>query len=131
MGWLSSLFSSSTVQPIEAVGNALDKLFTSDDERAQAEAVMAKLRMHPAELQVELNKIEAQHRSIFVSGWRPFIGWVCGLGLAFSFIINPIIQWASGSPGPDLPAEIMTELVFAMLGLGALRTAEKFGGKSK
>lgn len=131
MSWFAGLFSSAAAQPIEAIGNVFDKLFTSDEEREQAKFVLEKLRQKPSELQVELNKIEAQHRSIFVAGWRPFIGWVCGVGLSFTFIINPVIQWYSGKPGPSLPTDVMTELVLALLGLGALRTAEKFGGKSK
>lgn len=129
MSWFTNLFSAK--EPIEAVGNVFDKLFTSDEERLQAEAVLTKLKQHPAELQVELNKIEAQHRSVFVAGWRPFIGWVCGVGLAFTFIINPLFQWYSGSPGPELQVDVMTELVIALLGLGALRTAEKLGGRAK
>lgn len=118
-------------QPIEAIGNVLDKLFTSDAERAQAQAVLEKLKQHPAELQVALNKIEAQHRSLFVAGWRPFIGWICGLGLGNVYIINPWLQWLYGIEGPQLPLNVMVELIIAMLGLGTLRTAEKFGGRAK
>lgn len=127
----------SIAEPVEAVGNVLDKLFTSDEEREQAKAVMEKLRQRPLELQVELNKLEAQHRSRFVAGWRPFIGWVCGVGLAFTFVINPLIEWLSifigvdVTTGPNVPTEIMMELVLAMLGMGALRTFEKKTGVSK
>ena len=131
MGLLEKFIGGSAAQPIEAVGNVLDKLFTSDDERAQANAVMAKLAQHPSELQIELNKIEASHRSIFVAGWRPFLGWVCGCGLSFVFVINPVIQWYSGKPGPTMPIDVMSELVVAMLGLGGLRTFEKIQGRSK
>jgi hypothetical protein len=131
MGFLSNLFDGGAASSVDAVGNALDGLFTSDEERAQAEAVMEKLRQQPGKLQVELNKVEAQHRSIFVAGWRPFIGWVCGAGLAFTFLVNPIIQWVSNKPGPTMQTDIMMELVIAMLGLGALRTAEKFAGRTK
>ena len=81
--------------------------------------------------QVELNKIGAAHRSIFVAGARPFLLWVCGVGLAFSFIVNPVIQWTTGDPGPELPTGVMMELVIAMLGLAGLRTAEKMVGVSK
>ena len=131
MNLLTKLFSSEIAAPIEAIGNVFDKLFTSDEERLQAKQVLDKLAQHPAELQVELNKLEAQHRSVFVAGWRPFIGWVCGFGLAYTFIVNPIIQWYTGLEGARLHTDIMLELVIAMLGLGALRTFEKFGGKTK
>jgi hypothetical protein len=131
MGFLSNLFGGGAASSVDAVGNALDGLFTSDEERAHAEAVMEKLRQAPGALQVELNKVEAQHRSIFVAGWRPFIGWICGAGLGYAFLINPVIQWATGESGPAIPVDIMTELVVAMLGLGALRTVEKLSGRAK
>lgn len=128
---LSKIIGASSAQPIEAIGGVLDKLFTSDEEKLQAKAVLEKLRQHPAELQVALNKIEAQHRSMFVAGWRPFIGWVCGLGLANVYLVNPWLQWLYGIKGPELPLDVIVELVIAMLGLGTLRTVEKFCGRAK
>ena len=99
MGFFSSLIGSEVAQPIEAIGNVVDKLFTSDEERAQGKLLMEKLAQHPSELQVELNKVEANHRSIFVAGWRPFIGWVCGTGLSFVFVINPVSNGLQVSQG--------------------------------
>ena len=89
------------------------------------------MAQRPGELQVELNKIEAGHRSLFVAGWRPALGWICAFGLGFTFLINPVIQWATGELGPELPHDIMLELVIGMLGLAGLRTAEKAMGKAK
>lgn len=57
--------------------------------------------------------------------------WVCGFGLAFVFLINPCIQWATGDPGPEMQMDAMLELVLALIGLGTLRTAEKMTGKTK
>lgn len=131
MNWLTSLFSSSAAQPIEAVGNVLDKLFTSDEEKLDKQILMQRLVQRPAEVQAEINKIEAQHKSIFVAGWRPFIGYVCGLGLANVFLVNPWIEWYLDRPGPTIPTDVLGEIVFALLGLGALRTVEKLGGKAK
>ena len=137
---VGKIFGATAAQPIEALGDAFDKIFTSDEERAQADAVLQKLAMHPAELQVELNKIEASHRSIFVAGWRPFIGWVAGLGLAAYFLPQYTIAawlWAhqalSTGTLPPYPAspDGLLELVLAMLGLGALRTLEKGAGRAK
>ncbi len=116
---------------VEAVGAVIDQLFTSDEERLDKKALLAQLAMNPGLAQVELNKVEAGHRSTFVAGWRPAIGWVCGAGLAIAFVANPMIQWITGEPGPQLPLENMTSLVTAMLGLGGLRTFEKIIGKSK
>lgn len=128
-------------QPIEAIGNVFDKLFTSDAERAQAEMVLEKLRQHPLELQVEINKIEAVHPSILVAGWRPFIGWVLGISLGCYYIPQfalAAILWAKScwavnavSPFPIYDISGLSELVIAMLGLAGLRTAEKFGGITK
>lgn len=122
--------------PIKAIGNALDGLFTSDEERKQCEALLMKLRQHPGELQVELNKIEAQHRSIFVAGWRPFIGWICGCALAWHFILYDLLMWISSVRGWLSPPELvgtseLISVVFALLGLGGLRTFEKVKGKTK
>lgn len=130
-GWLTKLFAGGIAEPIEAIGNVLDKVTTSDAERMQAEIILERLKQEPGILQVELNKLEAQHRSLLVAGWRPYIGWVCGFGLTFTFLINPILQWITGKPGPQLPFDVMSELVLALLGLGVYRTAEKIAGKSK
>ncbi len=132
MGILSNIFGSGqAVQGVTAVGSILDNLFTSKDEKLSHEEVRIRLAQQPDMAQIELNKIEASHRSMFVAGWRPFLGWVCGLGLANTFLINPWIQWITGAAGPKLPDEIIMELVYALLGLGTLRTIEKIQGKAK
>jgi Holin of 3TMs, for gene-transfer release len=131
MNWFTRLFVAGAAQPIEAVGNVMDKLFTSDDEKLARAEVMARIQQAPQMVQAEINKIEAASRSVFVAGWRPFLGWVCGVGLANVFLINPWLQWLTDQPGPVMPVDVMTELVIALLGLGALRTAEKFGGRAK
>lgn len=131
MSVLSKLFGGATAQPIEAVFKGIDALVTSDEEREAAELLKLKAMQEPAKMQIELNKIEAQHRSAFVAGWRPAIGWVCATGLAFTFVINPVLQWCTGAPGPELPLESLMPLVIAILGLGGYRTFEKTTGKSK
>jgi len=140
MSWFTSLFSSTAAKPIEAVGNVLDGLFTSDEEELTLENVKLRLAQKPILAQVELNKVEAGHRSVFVAGWRPFIGWVCGVGLGFYFIPQYALAayiWtklvlASGELAPyPVTADGLMELVLAMLGMGALRTVEKMTGKSK
>jgi len=130
MGILETILGGSIAAPIDAVGNALDKIFTSDQERVDARIVLEKIKQHPAELQVELNKIEANHRTIFVAGWRPFIGWICGLSLAYEFIIQPGLT-AFGIHAASLNATDLHTLIGALLGLGSLRTFEKFKGLSK
>jgi hypothetical protein len=133
MGILSSLFSggSAVAQPIEAIGNIIDSVFTSDEERAQGELLKQKLAMQPSMMQAEIMKVQANHRSTFVAGARPFLMWVCGLGFLFAFVINPILQWIAPELGsPELPLDAMLELTLAMLGLAGLRTVEKLNGKA-
>jgi hypothetical protein len=133
MGILSSLFSggSGVAQPIEAIGNIIDSVFTSDEERAQGELLKQKLAMRPSMMQAEIMKVQANHRSTFVAGARPFLMWVCGLGFLFAFVINPVLQWIAPELGsPELPLDAMLELTLAMLGLACLRTVEKLNGKA-
>ena len=87
--------------------------------------------------QVSLNQTEAASKSIFVSGWRPFIGWICGVGLAYAFILSPIMRFAvvlAMETPPDFPVLDISELMpilLGMLGLGGLRTYEKVKGVSR
>jgi len=81
--------------------------------------------------QLEINKQEAQHASIFVAGWRPGIGWICGIALGWNFILQPIASWAAFVSGvdlagmPTLDTAQLTTILLGMLGLGGLRTYEK------
>ena len=132
MGWLTALMGTGKItEPIEAVGGILDDLFTSDEEELNIEVIKQRLAMKPAMAQSKINEISAQHRSVFVAGARPFLLWVCGIGYAFAFLVNPITQWITGDPGPVLPMDSMAELTMGMLGLAGLRTVEKMKGVSK
>lgn len=86
--------------------------------------------------QLEINKAETAHRSIFVAGWRPFIGWVCGMSLAYQYLLRPILMFVSKAfhfDIPDFPGidDNLWELMIGMLGLGTLRTFEKIKNVSK
>ena len=131
MSILGSLFGGGIAEPIKAIGNIIDDVYTSDEEKLDKKEAMARLALKPHMVQTEINKIEAQHRSVFVAGWRPFIGWVCGVGLCMSFIINPLIQWYTGQKGAEMPLDAMLTLVTSLLGLGAMRTFEKMHGRAK
>lgn len=81
----------------------------------------------------ETNKVEASHSSIFVAGWRPAIGWVCALALAFQYLVRPFWIWIIAIKFPDLPAPptldgMLWELIMGMLGLGGLSTLERVKG---
>lgn len=131
MGFLSTLFSAASAQPIEAVGNIIDQLYTSTEEKLEKKILLERLAQQPQLAQLEILKIEAQHRSVFVAGARPFILWVCGISLSFVFILNPLIQWKTGLPGPEIPVDALSNLVLATLGLGGMRTLEKLTGRTK
>lgn len=123
--------------PITAIGNILDSLFTSDDEKLSRAEIMARIQQQPQLAQTEINKIEAQHRSLFVAGWRPFIGWVCGINLAYLVCIRDWLVWGATVlhmnivVPPPVGMDMTIELVIALLGLGGLRTFEKIQGVSK
>ena len=86
--------------------------------------------------QLEINKIEAGHSSIFVAGWRPFIGWVCGFGLLYASILEPIMRFFAKMLGyigefPVIDTTLTMQVLIGMLGLVAARTREKEKNVSK
>ena len=130
MGILSKLIGGAATEPITAIGNIVTGIFGDKGEKLTHQEVMARIAMQPTLVQAEINKVEAQHRSIFVAGWRPFIGWVCGVGLAYNFMGHPIASiWVTEMPPIDTTG--LYNLVLALLGLGSLRTVEKTQGRAK
>lgn len=132
------------MDPISAVAGLLDtainKIWPDPQAKASAEAQLMKAQAEAAlaavQQQIDINKIEAASNSIFVSGWRPFVGWVCGTAFAVIFVILPIANWisqASGGPKIDIEFDVGTlvTVLAGMLGLGGLRTIEKFGGVAR
>jgi len=131
------IFGESAAKTVEAVANGLDGLFTSDDERLTHAEITARIKQEPNKAQNAVNAIEARHKSIFVAGWRPFIGWVCGFALLYEFILNPIAAWiitlSMDVPvyPPVLDTTQLYTVLLGMLGLGGLRTYEKLKGGTK
>lgn len=121
-----------------ALGPIMDgilRFIPDKNERARAkeqfEGQMLIAMTNLVQGQLEINKAEAQHASIFVAGWRPGIGWICGIALGWNFIIQPIATWAAYLNGvdlagvPQLDTGELTTILLGMLGLGGLRTYEK------
>ena len=130
------ILGSEVASPIEAIGNVLDKLFTSDDEKLDKQLARERLIFSASEIQAEINKVEAQHNSLFVAGWRPFIGWVCGSALAWHFVGYDLLCWLAVnfnfmSPPQLAGSDELISIVMSLLGLGGLRTFEKTRGKTK
>jgi hypothetical protein len=110
------------------------------EKRAAAEReIEAQLTTHLAQIdlaQLDINKTEAAHRSVFVSGWRPMIGWTCGAAMALNFLIFPLASFVLAQTGhlvelPNLDMTQMMPVLMGMLGLGGLRTVEKLKQVSK
>jgi len=118
----------------------LDKIIPDKDAREKAQADLLKAAQdqdfQKAMAQIEVNKVEAQNSNLFVSGWRPAVGWTCVIGLVYNFIMYPLLLWFIAVTGssiepPPMFSENLMELVLGMLGLGALRTYEKFKGVNR
>jgi hypothetical protein len=118
----------------------LDKVLPDSEARAKAQAELLKAAQDQdfqlALGQIEVNKTEAQSSHLFVAGWRPAVGWICVCGLTYNFVLYPMMLWFVAVFGfvftpPPLLSENLMELVLGMLGLGALRTAEKWKGVAR
>ena len=141
MGFLSGLLgggAQAAVNAAEGVANVVDKFVETEEEKKAAEVLKAKLMMRPSLAQAEINKIEAAHRSVFVAGWRPFIGWVCGVALAWHFILFDVAVWVTVNFFPEVTeipkltgTETLATVLLSLLGLGAFRTVEKLGGRAR
>lgn len=120
-----------------AIGTAVDRLVP---DRNAAEKLKNDIQKEMAEAdikgilaQLDINKTEAASGSMFVAGGRPFIMWVCGAALAYQFVLAPIGMWIfaiSGHPIPTPPKldDMLWQLMFGMLGMGALRSWDKING---
>ena len=119
-----------TESVIGVADKVLSKFVTDKNLKLKLEHEL-KTEFHKANLaQIEVNKEQAKHSSIFVSGARPAIMWVCCLGLLWQFFLGPILTWAAGIWFPDMtPPQLEVEglitLVMSLLGLGAMRSFEK------
>lgn len=125
-------------------GKLIDRLWPDPVERDKQKVRMLELAQAgefkelEAELellkgQIQINAIEAQSNSFWKSGWRPFVGWVCGTGFATQFVFGPLLTWISAMAGytvefPQLDMGTLMTCLFGLLGLGGMRTYEKTFG---
>ncbi len=112
------------------VNKILDTVVTTSVERGKIDIEFNKL-------QTKINELEAGNGSLFVSGWRPMVGWVCSVGIAFNFVIRPIINYLLLVFSPTTPIMdsldmgVLSTLITGMLGFGAIRTYEKVKNKHR
>lgn len=126
---------------IPAISELLDKIIPDPEVREKAKIELLKaesasdleelrLALSADQMQSEINKEEAANQNLFVSGWRPFIGWVCGVAFAYHFIIQPVLVFAIANHGgkvelPVFDMQTLSTVLMGILGLGGLRTLEK------
>ena len=121
---------------IEPVSQILDKFIADKDLKLKLQHELNQ-ELHKANMaQIEVNKVEAQHRTVFVAGWRPFTGWICASALAYHFILEPVLIFILALQNiqltlPTFDMGSLLTVLMGMLGLGGLRTYEKAKGITK
>lgn len=139
MSFLTTLFNGGDT--VKAIGDTVDNLFTSDEERMEKQNELLKstreynyqenkLIAEQNKAQTEVNKVEAGNSSLFVAGWRPAIGWVGAIALFYQFIAYPLMLWIPWSNPPPEPMDytMLYTLITGMLGIAGLRSYDKAKG---
>ena len=131
------------IDPVTALldvgGKIIDRIWPDPAQAASAKFELFKLQQegYLTELggQLAINRAEAENPNLFVSGWRPFVGWVCGGGLVYSFIGQPLLAWSSSIWSfpipPSLDLSTLITVLGGMLGISGLRTVEKLNGVAR
>ena len=127
--------------PISAaleIGNTLiQRIFPDPAQAAEAKLKLLEMQQNGdlavMTAQTDTNKIEAASSSVFVAGWRPFVGWVCGCGLAYVAIIEPIARFIATMLGytgafPPIDTTLTMQVLIGLLGMGGLRSLDKYNG---
>jgi Holin of 3TMs, for gene-transfer release len=122
---------------IKGVGNIVDDLYLSDEEEQKIALQEKRLETEKLTAQTGVNQVEASHKSVFVAGWRPFVGWIGGIALLYQFLLYPLCLWlwvtmqSQGwvpldlSAPPVLDAEELWVLLSGMLGVAGMRSYDK------
>lgn len=115
---------------IKGATGIIDKFIVDPSEKLEAQTQMYQMLMNSDMAQMEVNKQEAAHKSLFVAGWRPAVGWTCAIGLFWGTIGQNILQWGMAIWAPTVVAPVidtatLIPILMGMLGMGGLRTFEK------
>ena len=133
---IGKLFGSST---IKAVGNIVDEIYTSEEEKAAAKLAIKKVEAELKKRQMDINLADAQSKAGGISGaiqriWRPLIGFGCALAIMFEYVLKPFLMFFLATfhietlPLPEMDMGTLMPLVMALLGMGAIRSYEKVKG---
>ena len=144
LGLFTKLLGGGVSETVKAVADTVDRFYESPDEKTAAklkerllDLEQMKLEDRGAERQVEVNKAEAKHASIWVAGWRPAVGWVCVTALFYHFIVYPLSLWGLSiagmpfDPPPEIELGQLYPLLGGLLGIGAMRSFEKTKGVAR
>ena len=116
-------------QVADLVTTVINKIWPDKSEQEKQELAAA---LTVVQGQLEINKVEAGHASIFVAGWRPASGWICNIGLLYTFLLQPLLTWLCTVAGvaqpPGIPFDALYVLLGSLLGVGTLRTVDKVKG---
>ena len=115
---------------LDVIGKIIDKVADYDDRYTLDKEEKANLIAEINKAQIEVNKVEAGHTSKFVSGWRPFTGWICATALGYHYILQPLQTFILYSFGNEMQLPVfdmttLTTVLLGMLGLGGMRSFEK------
>ena len=128
-----------TLQGIGSLAKDLRQVFTgeiSPEKKADIQTKLLELEFIAQEAQTKINIEEAKNPNLFIAGWRPAVGWICAFALGWAFILLPTFVWISQMAGsgvkpPTLQTAELITLLLGMLGIGGLRTFEKYSGTEK
>lgn len=116
------------------VDRVLPDKAANDAAKAQLTQMVAAGEIQQIVGQIQIDQTEAASNSIFVAGWRPFVGWICGGGLGYEFLLRPLLTFGvgffkAGYSAPGLDMGTLMELLLALLGMGVMRSFDKMQGQ--
>ena len=116
---------------LNVVAGIIDKVADKIDDFTLDKSEKAELIQEINKAQLEVNKVEAGRSSLFVSGWRPFVGWTCGVALCYHFVLQPFLAFFLSALGhsmdlPQFDMTTLTTILTGMLGMSGLRSFDKF-----
>jgi hypothetical protein len=131
----------SLINPISQVVNKVIDMIPDPNAKQKAQleiqTAIAMAEIENTKAQLEINKVEAASPNWFVSGWRPAVGWICALALCYVAIFEPVARFIAqvafgyGGTFPEIDTNLTMQVLLGLLGLGAMRTAEKIKGTAR